>query len=78
MSVLIQSLLSDGRPQKALDNILEVLSYLGEPLPTNLDKEAIYRELIATEECLQQISSSSWDTIPAMKDPLKIKAMVSP
>jgi len=54
---------------------LEVLSYLGEPLPTNLDKEAIYRELIATEECLQQISSSSWDTIPAMKDPLKIKAM---
>ena len=52
--------------------------FLANPNPTNLDKEAIYRELIATEECLQQISSSSWDTIPAMKDPLKIKAMVSP
>ena len=77
MSVLIQSLTIAGKFQEALDNALNILSYLGEPLSMNLDKVAIHRELLDIQDCMQRISMSSWDTMLAMKDPLKIKAMVS-
>ena len=77
MSVFIQSLTFAGKFQEALDNALNILSYLGEPLSMNLDKVAIHRELLDIQDCMQRISMSSWDTMPAMKDPPKIKAMVS-
>ena len=74
MSVLIQSLTMDGKPEKALNNLLTVLSYLKEPLSDNLTEDTIHRELIETHKCMQGVSFSSLDT---MTDPLKIKAMVS-
>ena len=77
MSVFIQSLTFAGKSQEALDNAVNILSFLGEPLSMNLDKIAIHRELLDIQDCMQRISMSSWDTMPAMKDPLKIKAMVS-
>ena len=77
MSVFIQSLLQAGKSQEALDNVLKILSYLGEPLSINLNILGIHKELLDIQDCMQQIPLSSWDTMPAMKDPLKIKAMVS-
>ena len=77
MSVFIQSLIQAGKSQEALDNVLSILSYLGEPLSSNLDKLGIHKELLDVQYCMQQIPLSSWDTMPALKDPLKIKAMVS-
>ena len=76
MSVLIQSLTMDGNSGMALDNSLRVLAYLGEQVSIDLDEEAILRELTETHKCVQQILPLSLDTIPDMKDPLKIKAMV--
>lgn len=61
--------------QEALDNALKVLTYLGEPIPTNLSKDGLQGEIENTLKSLHE--NSSWDVMPAMKDPLKIKAMVS-
>ena len=61
--------------QEALDTALKVVTYLGEPIPTNLSKEELQREMESTLKSLNQ--KSSWDAMPAMKDPQKIKAMVS-
>ena len=77
MSVFIQSLIIAGKFEEALDNVVKILSYLGEPISMNLDKIAIHRELLDIQDCVERISLSSWDTMPAMEDPLKIKAMVS-
>merc|ERR1712194_553103 len=72
MSVLIESLSMDGKPEKAMENLLKVLAYLGEPLSGNLSEEIVHKELIETHKSMQEISLASLDT---MTDPQKIKAM---
>lgn len=75
MGVLINTLVWDGKPGKALEKSLTVLAFLGEPLSDNLNEEAIVVELIETHDCVQQISPASWKALPAMQDPRKMKAM---
>lgn len=77
MRVKVISLINnDGKTQEALNTALDVLAYLGEPFPNNLDKAAIHSELLATYDCMRQISPTRWENMPAMTDPLKLKAMV--
>ena len=64
----------DDKADAALDHSLQVLHHLGESLPSNLDNEAIQREIFDTHKRVQQISPSD---IPVMRDNMKMKAMVS-
>mmetsp|Transcript_45488 Transcript_45488/g.95504 ORF Transcript_45488/g.95504 Transcript_45488/m.95504 type:complete len:1040 (-) Transcript_45488:73-3192(-) len=76
MSVLIQFLTTCGKADKALEHSVSVLQYLGEPLSLS-DSFDLKRELLESCNFAQQLSSMSFEMMPKMKDPMKIKAMVS-